>query len=216
LKAIVKGREPEQLQDYRDTPDCTSYLGYHDHGELKKALVDEQHGICCYCMNRVKYDTVRVEHWRCRDDFKELQLIYSNMLGVCYGGERERVDPALYHCDKTKGNKKLKYNPSNPAHRIEEKVYYEPNGKIRSNDPEFDIELKDVLNLNQDDLQKNRKEVYIRVVQWWASETRKNGHISKARLEREYRRWNEGSDQLESYCQVAVYVLKQRLERMNQ
>jgi len=210
LRFIKKGKEPKTLKDYRDTPDC-NYIGYSDHGELKLSLVTEQRGLCCYCMSRIKKDSVKVEHWRCRDNFPDKQLDYRNMLGVCYGGERERMDPALYHCDKTKGNLNLKYNPANPAHRIESRLYYEPDGNIRSYDEEFNKQLESVLNLNQKYLKKNRESVFSAFSDWLDDQKKKKYTITRDRFERECRWRVGGTEQLEPNCQVAVWILEQRL-----
>jgi len=213
MRTIIKSPEPRRLTTHRLTPH-SDYDNYPYKEELRSALVTEQRGLCCYCMGRISDSNSRIEHWRCQHNYREEQLNYRNLLGVCYGGEKERLKPDLYHCDKTKGDRDLKYNPTDPAHRIEARLYYKPDGSIRSHDPDFDVELDSVLNLNQYYLKENRKNVYFGLLEWWDIAKKKHGPVSRGRFERE-RKWRtEGTGELAPYCQVAVYWLEQRLARM--
>ena len=57
--------------------------------EVKKILIHEQHGICAYCMRRIRMDShSRVEHLTPLSKDKDKAIDYSNMLGVCDGGEK--------------------------------------------------------------------------------------------------------------------------------
>jgi len=141
------------------------------------------------------------------------QLRYRNLLGACPGGEGQPQNSQ--HCDTRKGDRDLRWNPADPAHHIETRIHYEPDGSIRSCDKEFSQQLDEVLNLNLPVLRNNRKSVLDAVLDWWRKEkARLHGPVSRELLKRErMRRTVEGCD-LMPYCQVAVWWLDQKLERM--
>ena len=57
--------------------------------EVKRIMIHEQHGLCAYRMRRIKDDNhSRVEHLAPLSRDKENAINYSNMSGVCDGGER--------------------------------------------------------------------------------------------------------------------------------
>ena len=128
---------------------------------------------------------MKIEHWQSRSCYPCKQLDYSNLLGACLGGDRERKSPRfhhcdtykgkkdLHHCDTYKGKKDLRWNPADPTHRIETRLRYEADGSIRSDDPTFDAQLCQVLNLNLAQLKNNRKGVLDAVLEWWRHEKAK-------------------------------------------
>ena len=57
--------------------------------EVKAVLLREQHGICAYCMRRIRMDNhSRVEHLVPLSSSKDKAIDYNNMLAVCDGGEK--------------------------------------------------------------------------------------------------------------------------------
>ena len=89
---------------------------------------------------------MKIEHWRSRVVHQEEQLDYRNLLGACPGGEGQPHH--LQHCDTRKGDRDLLWNPADPERRVEDRISYSNDGTIQSDDPMFDQELNDVLNLN--------------------------------------------------------------------
>ena len=141
------------------------------------------------------------------------QLEYRNLLGACQGGDGQ--PPQLQHCDTRKADTDLLWNPADPAHHIQTRLRYEPDGSIRSDDAAFSAELENVLNLNLPILKNNRKSVLDAVLDWWQRErTRIRGAVPRATFERERGRRIGGAGDLEPFCQVAVWWLEQRLARM--
>ena len=211
MRAITKGPEPASLTAHRKTPH-SDYDNYAPKDELRNALVTEQRGLCCYCMGRIDPEpaSMKIEHWMCQQHYQGEQLEYRNLLGACLGGHGK---PArLQHCDTRKGDSDLEWNPADPAHHIQTRIRYEPDGSIRSDDPEFCGQLNDVLNLNLPVLKNNRKAVYAAVLEWWKRQRRRNeGRVSRERLEREQTRYDAGVGELTPYVQVAVWLLDQRL-----
>ena len=212
MRAIAKGVEPASLTAHRKTEHC-DYENYEDKDALRHALVTEQRGICCYCMGRIHNDplTMKIEHWRCQSRYPAEQLSYHNLLGACSGGDRQ--PPGLQHCDTRKGNRDLRWNPAEPAHHIETRLRYELDGSIRSDEADFNTELENVLNLNLPMLKNNRRGVLDAVLTWWQSNIR-GRNDEKRRLERERDRRVGGVDEIEPFCQVAIWWLEQRLAKL--
>lgn len=214
MRAITKGAEPASLTAHRLTPHCR-YDNYQDKPTLRHALVAEQRGLCCYCMDRIRSEaaSMKVEHWRCQANYPDEQLRYRNLLGACIGGHGQPTD--LQHCDTRKGDRDLQWNPADAAHHIETRVRYEPDGSIHADDALFNQQLNQVLNLNLPLLKKNRSGVLDAVLDWWAREkVRLGGPVSRERFERERDKYIAGNGQIAPYCPVAVWWLGQRLARM--
>jgi uncharacterized protein (TIGR02646 family) len=214
MRAIAKGQEPASLTAHRKAPN-SDYDNYRDKDALRRVLVTEQRGLCCYCMGRIRNgrDTMKIEHWQCQSRFPAEQLRYRNLLGACLGGHGQ--PPDKQHCDSRKGDRDLKWNPADPDHHIETRIRYELNGEIRSNDPEFDAQLDDVLNLNLKRLKNNRKAVWVAITEWWKAEkSRLCGPVPRDRFQRERDWWAGGNGELTPFCQVAIWWLDQRLASM--
>lgn len=213
MRAIPKRREPTSLTSHRRTPHG-EYDNYPDKDTLRDMLVNEQRGLCCYCMGRIRRDSVKVEHWRSQSRFPDEQLDYGNLLGACQGGEGQ--PRSRQHCDTRKRDSDLCWNPANRSHAIEERIYYEADGSIRSDDADFDAQLDEVLNLNLQVLKNGRRRIREQVVHWWKTEQRRlRGPVPRARFEKERERRVVGVGDLEPYCQVAVWWLDRRLSAMS-
>ncbi len=143
VRNIVKGSEPNCLAAHRRTPHATyDNLPSDCKEELKRRMRREQGGLCCYCMSRVTTENGHIEHWRPQSSGSGA-LEYANLLLVCDGGG------GALHCDKSKGDKSLKFNPANPQHDVESRIHYLANGKIEvQDDDEFNAQINDVLKLN--------------------------------------------------------------------
>ena len=215
MRTILKGAEPRSLTEHRAiTP--SNYDNYTDKDELRRALESEQRGLCCYCMSRIRPDrnSMKIEHWHSQARYPDRSLDYTNLLGACLGGEGQPT--GLQHCDTKKGDTDLKWNPANPSHHIETRLRYEVDGSIRSDDPTFDAQLCQMLNLNLAKLKNNRKGVFDAVLEWWCYEKAKHqGRALRSRLERERRRRTPQTGKLQPYCQVAVWLVDQRLAEMS-
>lgn len=213
MRGIVKGPEPPSLTAHRLTPH-SDYENYAAKDDLRVTLVGEQRGLCCYCMGRIwsGQDTMKIEHWHCQSGYPGEQLNYRNLLGACLGGQGQPAH--LQHCDTRKGNQDLRWNPADPAHHIERRIRYELDGSIRSEDPEFDAQLDQVLNLNLAVHKNNRKAIFEAFVKWWRGEkNRIHGPVPRQRIERERERHAAGTGHLAPYCQVTVWLLDQRLPK---
>lgn len=104
---------------------------------IQNALIEEQHGLCAYCMRRIvsvertdeTADRIRIEHYIPLSKNKESALDYQNFLGVCYGGENDGHEkPFVKCCDAAREDKDLTINPWDS--RQMEAIAYEPNGRL--------------------------------------------------------------------------------------
>ena len=177
MKWIRKGKEPKDLQEHRgikgtDYESFKTDVGLGDIAPatgLRKSLMDDQGYICAYCMKRiphghlekgVKADKMKIEHYIAQTkpvSIKDkLDITYSNMLACCTGnhGQREQFET----CDTKKGDSDLTISPLNEAHI--RTLNYGPDGSIHSLEELFENEINQVLNLNEDNLKKQREAIY--------------------------------------------------------
>ncbi|MEW6161426.1 MAG: retron system putative HNH endonuclease [Verrucomicrobiota bacterium] len=210
MRTIIKGHEPASLTQHRLKPHA-DYDNYADKDGLRQALAAEQRGLCCYCLSRVRpvRDAMKIEHWHSQNSYPSEQLDYDNLLGACLGGDGQ--SPIRQTCDTRKGDRELSRNPANGAHHVEELIRFEASGRIVSDDPVFDAEMNEVLNLNTPFLQNNRKatlDAFTKVLV-------KRSELSRITLERWLREWSgeAHTGELEPFCQVIVYWLRKRLAR---
>lgn len=214
MRTIIKGPEPASLTAHRKNPH-SDYDNYEAKAELRQTLVNEQRGLCCYCMGRIStaVNKMKIEHWRCQTRFPCEQLNHRNLLAACMGGERQ--PSRLQHCDTRKGDRNLEWNPADPSHHIETRISYGLDGSVQGNEAKFDDHLNDVLNLNLPVLRNNRKRLLDAVLSWWKHEkARIRGPVPRERFVREREKQMPSEGQLRPYAQVTVWWLDQRLKRM--
>lgn len=208
MRGIAKGAEPSSLIQHRSKSNA-DYQNYPDKDVLRKCLVAEQRGICCYCLSRIRPEVhgMKIEHWHSQATHSAEELDYSNLLGACMGNEGQ--PRSNQHCDTHKGNMNLSWSPAYPSHHVEDMIHFEPSGQVSSSDGAFDAELNSVLNLNTSILVNNRKAVlnaFIRTLE-------KRGGIPRTTWEKQLREWNGESSaaELRPFCNVIVYWLRKRL-----
>lgn len=151
MYVIRKNREPDSLAEHRSSDDANyDNLPSKAKKDIKNQLLDEQGNTCAYCMQRIKFDSMKVEHWfpQSENSSKTSTLDYKNLLGCCEGNAKAGNREDVHTCDTKKANKVIKYSPSSPLYRINEKISYSNSGRISSIDAEFDKHINENLNLN--------------------------------------------------------------------
>lgn len=118
--------------------------------EVKKILIHEQHGLCAYCMRRIRDDNhSRVEHFVPLSKDKEKAIDYENMLGVCDGSVQilGRAEQALC-CDAHKAEQEIFINPLDKTQM--DKIAYDKQGRIFTKpvDENMERDINEVLLLN--------------------------------------------------------------------
>lgn len=220
---IHKGPIPQLLARYAAIPGASYDGGATPEGltftqvkdEIRRHLVGEQGHLCAYCMGRIQptEEKMKIEHWASQATSGALQLAYTNLLGCCCGRSFKEGKPED-HCDtfRSKQNRPLSFNPSEPSDHARLRIRYKPNGEIGSDDPAFDAELRTVLNLNATRLVANRKRTWDAVTERLK---RIQGSATRSAIEEIKARWestNRAGERLE-YCGVALHYLKKRLSR---
>lgn len=212
MRTITKRTEPASLTQHRLTPHNNDYDNYMDKDGLRAALVTEQRGLCCYCMSRIRNesDKMKIEHWHCQANYPDEQLVYRNLLGACLGGEGQQH--SLQHCDTRKGNRDLLWNPADRDHHIQDRISYGTDGTIKSDDPEFNRQLNEVLNLNLLWLKNSRKVVVDAILEWLQSGQHP---VPRRRLVQAIESRSIPYGTFAPYNQVAIWWLEKILARMS-
>lgn len=189
----------------------TPGASYEATDELRNALLTEQGYICAYCMRRIPVkdqsnsETSRIDHIKCRAHHESLQLIYNNMVICCPGNINGEE-----HCDKRKANNSISFTLF--TNLLEKSISYSTkNGSIKSSNPTWDNELREVLGLNNKLLQLNRKSVLDAVIvnlgkQWKIADL--NKALSK---------WEEKDQdgKYRAYCGIVRWYLKKAIHKLN-
>ena len=160
MRTIRKGNEPPSWVEHRTRPGATYDDVNAPKDELRRALVKEQAGLCCYCLGRITPDAkgMKIEHWASQEGHSHRQLDYGNLLGACLGGEGS--PRSQQHCDTAKGNQDLSIHPADPRRSCSELFTYLPNGKLKAMGGDARVE-KDIgiLALNQPRLMAGRRAI---------------------------------------------------------
>lgn len=219
MKWIKKGTEPKSLKNYRleikkhHSVGEVNFDNIPDKETLKLSLLEEQGYLCCYCLGRISADhkKMKVEHWHSQSKYPEEQLDYKNLLAACIGGEGNRK--GLQYCDTRKGNAEIKINPTSPD--CEKLVRYGSDGSVYSDNTKINEDLNDKLNLNQEQLVKNRKNVWNATIDA-LGRSYSGKSFAKITLQNEIKRWEEKNEEgkYREYCQVVIDLLKKKLERI--
>lgn len=174
--------ELSKSQEWKNTgeDDTTAirhvFDNYFPKNEVKKVLLREQHGICAYCMRRIRMDNhSRVEHFVPLSRSKEKAIDYNNMLCVCDGGEKITGNQGRVLC--CDANKKEVEITISPLDKIQMgKIAYDKDGRIftEPRDEAMERDINEVLLLNgiqrkdgtvmdtSTELLKGRKDSYAR------------------------------------------------------
>ncbi len=127
--------------------------------KVRNALIQEQGGLCAYCMCRIprgdagNQPAVIIEHFIAREpsDGRDVGqgLDYYNLFAVCHGnrgdaGTRKQIDLT---CDAHRGNTEFRKIDPLRAETMAA-ITYTLEGEIQSEDPDVAFDLVETLNLN--------------------------------------------------------------------
>ena len=208
MRHIQKGKEPKEWTDYRLTPG----VSFESKDSLKRAILKEQGHLCAYCMNRISFDSMRIEHMACRDLHTKLKLTYNNLLGCCCGNTQGEK-----HCDQskdtTRGQKPVHHVLRLSPLRKEciDSLSYTSKGLIKSSNKEWDDDLNEALQLNIDALKENRHKTLEAVVRCLS----KSPTNIRAKVNSLLREWKttDGEGKLKPYCGIVIYYLEKKQKR---
>ena len=208
MKPIQKSKAPASLLTHRKQIHA-NYDNYPDKDELRDYLLAEQGHICCYCMQRIKKETMKIEHWQPQSKYPEKQLDYQNLLAACQGNEGKPKQ--LQHCDTHKGEQEMSLNPL----KLTESIKYSGNGRIYSDAPNIEQEINDILNLNTQTLVNNRAEIITAVIQDLTKIKGKQAAWSVNDVKRQLQKYEakNAAGEYEPYCQAVIYFLNKRFAK---
>jgi uncharacterized protein (TIGR02646 family) len=109
---INKGRTPAEFWEIKKK--CEHYDDLHndDKAPLKEILIEEQGGICAYCMGRINAENSTIEHYIPRNGENgdpDKSLDYDNLFAVC--NTTRNMPYEKQTCDVRKGGKLLHLDP---------------------------------------------------------------------------------------------------------
>ena len=128
---------------------------------IREALVEDQRGLCCYCMQRIRPEPyhperersgTKIEHFVAQSSAPGRALDWSDLLAACGGSEgcphRQQT------CDTRKGERPLHH--LEPLRSLPE-LKYKNDGRMVATSSGVNDEIEGVLNLNSDLLVGNRR-----------------------------------------------------------
>lgn len=203
---IHKKTEPIEWTRKNNTPGLTNYEAIP---ELRDTLLDEQGYLCAYCMRRIPHKDKfelhdsKIEHIKSRTNFPTLQRKYDNMVICCSGNIN-----GSYHCDKSKDKFEITFTPFDIS--TQRSISYGlKDGAIKSNLPNIDNDINEVLSLNNAMLKANR----FQTLQGIRSVLEKK-KWKKAQLEIKLAEWNTKENQkLKPYCGIVTWYLEKKLKQ---
>lgn len=213
MKWIEKNtqNEPKSLRLHRQKS-FSNYDNYAEKDDLRKALLEEQGYICCYCLSRIQAPTqekMKIEHWKSQHAFGNFQLDYKNLLACCRGNEWS--DSKDFHCDMSKGEHFIVLNPMNK--NMVEQIMYGRFGNIAIDIKTLQKEIDEILNLNTKTLRTQREGIY-KGVTLFLRKKFGDKQVSKSDLNKEIKHWSEKRNgKFEPFCSVAIYFLTKALAK---
>lgn len=159
MRAIEKGAEPPCLAGMRrearrieqDTgkPPASDDWAPGDCGDaIRTALCREQHGLCAYCMRRIRPhgSGMKIEHFVTRSHEPRRMYDWDNLLGVCDGVMRGGSKGKTFTCDTARGDRPLHINPAKPPPKPEDVFIIRKSGEIiiEGDDARADRETRDL------------------------------------------------------------------------
>lgn len=172
MKRIIKRKSPEWFETWKDDFERENHRKAHYNHDfstddeeggvrrikLRKALIEEQGNICCYCMNRITVNDSHIEHFWPKDEFGEMDLDYENLLASCNGETSLLAEDE--HCGHRKNNWWRKDMISPVRSEVENLFKYLPDGRIQSSDRKSNIAGEMIHNFGLDSyhLERNRRQ----------------------------------------------------------
>jgi uncharacterized protein (TIGR02646 family) len=213
MRLIRKGPEPPLFLAYRKTPGARyDGLPADAKSELRAALVRDQRGLCCFCMQRVEAAVapelkVKIAHWMPQQVAAARALEWTNLLGACPGNEGAPYD--RQHCDTRQGSAALRISPCEPTHIAS--LSYTVRGEICSSREDLRDDLDAKLNLNDISLCAGRREAVTRMA--GALRQKNKGAFTEAAMRSALSRYStpDASGNLPPFAGAVEWWLRRRL-----
>ena len=198
---------------------------------IRDSLIEEQHGLCAYCMKRIeksdpdKMAATTIEHYKPKSKYFDLTLDYKNMLAVCSGGRGKDKGKKCLCCDASKGDREIKINPF--SRNDMEKIRYRPDGTIFTKplDEDFERDINETLKLNGErdnngdmindtstELVKCRREAYKNLFLAFIKGLKSKSKLSRRNIEKRIHEL-EQEEPYRECVGIVIYFLRRELTR---
>ena len=134
-RSIAEVKSMPSWRSANDTASVRDHFDKLDKSALRECLLEEQHGLCAYCMKRISNDgqVTSIEHWKPLSKDKDTALDYNNLLAVCKGGADLSLDSnerRILCCDAHKSDTvDLTISPFD--RNMMDHIAYDSNGVIK-------------------------------------------------------------------------------------
>lgn len=130
MKCIKKSDEPDFFSKWKTEHRDKTYVSFPSkmRKTLRRKLIREQGGICCYCEQSIILSNSHIEHFRPQDTYEDLSLDYNNLLCSC---QKEPDKETPLHCGHCKSNwfeEGLLVSPLDPS--CENRFHFTDDGRI--------------------------------------------------------------------------------------
>ncbi|NMM95005.1 hypothetical protein [Bifidobacterium oedipodis] len=206
-------RTPGQTVCYDNLPSYVTVRGrsLSVRDELLKALIEDQRGLCAYCMRRIEPRNAHIEHYIPRHcdwyqgkrTLDELSVDYRNMLAVC----KENGT-----CDATRGNAELTVDPRNQSDI--EQIRYNTKAEILSDNTAIDSDCRGLLNLNDGFLVYGRMQTLQGLYRWYQHESRRAGDM-KSKCRKRLDELQNGTGHNDPYAGILIYRLERKIRALS-
>lgn len=218
---IKKGTPPHSLVEFQQREGASYDSVDFPKTDVRHALLQEQGGLCAYCMARITEDNVQIEHWvpqkgehyvgiHTQEECDRLAIDYRNMLGVCSGGEGQAYQYTT--CDEHRKNLRIRIDPRQQW--MVDSLQYRRDGTITSTDKDLTYDISVTLNLNETTLIANRHSAWEACKEAMRRQ-HKTGTWTKAMIRKQIARY-EGRDEKGNrlpYAGIVLFWLKKYLQR---
>ena len=167
MVVIKKGASPRSLVAFQQREGASYDSADFPREDVYRALLEEQGGLCAYCMSRITLENIHIEHWipqngefyadkYSQGDCDRLAIDYRNMLGVCPGGKGRVYKHTT--CDCHRGNARITVDPQQQW--MVDSLQYGRDGAITSTIGAIEKDISAALHLNEETLTANRQRAW--------------------------------------------------------
>ncbi len=233
---IIKGNNYATFSHDIGLGDMANPLIKTESSGLRKKLLENQGYLCAFCMKRIpnfvkqevngkdgqkeiieKYD-FKIAHIIPQESVKgksdpKLSITYTNMVAACTGSQGDIEKNTT--CDTKQKNDYIVIDLYNSLHI--NSLYYTGTGEIITKNTDFDNDIKKTLNLNEQRLKNQRKEVYD-LIEGKVRKAYSKPNFTRAEknlfLQQEIEIWERKATdgKFQPFCMVAICYLKSKLK----
>lgn len=229
--ADVKRTRNWDALDKNDAPRVRSCFNDLNKEVIKEQLLKEQHGLCAYCMSRIRNDSnMRIDHFIPIQASGADALNYGNMVGCCNGGSLAEPKPGerkILCCDAAKGDRLLVLNPYDRTqmaklrYRRDGRIYIYPKNETLEHDINFVLCLNGLVDEKDGkcvadtvtNLVWNRRQAYLAYERFIHKFLRRGDGSLGARVRKKIAEL-EGAVDYVPYAGVLLFFLKRKLREL--